>query len=313
MLYSLPTGERIVSALLHAGRTVIFRPHPFSYDFDDDASDDRPDSRHAGGRRPPDRPAHLWGPPRRPSSGILDCINASDAMVSDVSSVVSDYLFSGKPFAMIAVPAEPDAFVAEFPVARASYVVRGDLADLEPAAGPDARRRPAGRRAARGSAPTISATFRPRVTPRRSSTRSRQVQRQVADGHQRGPRRQGGRGDERGAGSVEAGDEAASRTVRGGAGRATCSCATPAWTLAGTRAGGLGRAGRRSAHRLAAVLAVPACWPPSGRFGRARQPGPVVAAADRGDTTRAVLAIGLLVRTGRRGDLAYAPLWLSSW
>ena len=51
-------------------------------------------------------------------------------MVSDVSSVVSDYLFSGKPFAMIAVPAEPDAFVAEFPVARASYVVRGDLADL---------------------------------------------------------------------------------------------------------------------------------------------------------------------------------------
>ncbi len=59
-------------------------------------------------------------------------MNASDAMVSDVSSVVSDYLFSGKPFAMIAVPSEPEAFRVEYPVSRASYVVRGDLADLEP-------------------------------------------------------------------------------------------------------------------------------------------------------------------------------------
>ena len=38
MLYSLPTGERIVSALLARGATVIFRPHPFSYDFPDDAA-----------------------------------------------------------------------------------------------------------------------------------------------------------------------------------------------------------------------------------------------------------------------------------
>ena len=38
MLYSLPAGERIVSALLARGATVIFRPHPFSYDFPDDAA-----------------------------------------------------------------------------------------------------------------------------------------------------------------------------------------------------------------------------------------------------------------------------------
>ena len=41
-------------------------------------------------------------------------------MVSDVSSVVSDYLFSGKPFAMIAVPAPPPLFEQEFPVAGAA-------------------------------------------------------------------------------------------------------------------------------------------------------------------------------------------------
>jgi len=131
MLYSLPDGERIVSALLARGATVVFRPHPFSYDFAEDAAVIRrlqalleADARRTGR-------AHLWGAAAETERGILDCINASDAMVSDVSSVVSDYLFSAKPFAMVAVPSEPAAFVEEFPVAAASYVVRGDLTDLE--------------------------------------------------------------------------------------------------------------------------------------------------------------------------------------
>ena len=131
MLYSLPTGERIVSALLARGATVIFRPHPFSYDFPDDAAAiARIKALLDADRRKTGRP-HLWGAAAEKDRSILDCINDSDAMVSDVSSVVSDYLFSGKPFAMIAVPAEPEAFVVEYPVARASYVVRADLADLD--------------------------------------------------------------------------------------------------------------------------------------------------------------------------------------
>ncbi len=131
MLYSLPGGERIVSALLARGATVIFRPHPFSYDFPDDAAAiSRIQALLATDAERSGR-GHLWGPAAESERGILDCINDSDAMVSDVSSVVSDYLFSGKPFAMIAVPSDPDSFVEEFPVARASYVVRGDFADLE--------------------------------------------------------------------------------------------------------------------------------------------------------------------------------------
>ena len=131
MLYSLPLGERIVSALLARGATVIFRPHPFSYDFPDDAATiARINSLLEADRRKTGRP-HLWGAAAEKDRSILDCINDSDAMVSDVSSVVSDYLFSGKPFAMIAVPAEPEAFVVEYPVARASYVIRADLADLD--------------------------------------------------------------------------------------------------------------------------------------------------------------------------------------
>jgi CDP-glycerol glycerophosphotransferase (TagB/SpsB family) len=131
MLYSLPSGEQIVSALLSRGATVIFRPHPFSYDFDEDAAViERIKSLLAADRRKTGR-QHLWGEAAEKEHSILDCINDSDAMVSDVSSVVSDYLFSGKPFAMIAIPAEPAAFVVEYPVARASYVIRADLADLD--------------------------------------------------------------------------------------------------------------------------------------------------------------------------------------
>ena len=131
MLYSLPLGERIVSALLARGATVIFRPHPFSYDFPDDAAAiARISSLLEADRRKTGRP-HLWGAAAEKDRSILDCINDSDAMVSDVSSVVSDYLFTGKPFAMIAVPAEPQAFVVEYPVARASYVIRADLEDLD--------------------------------------------------------------------------------------------------------------------------------------------------------------------------------------
>jgi CDP-glycerol glycerophosphotransferase (TagB/SpsB family) len=131
MLYSLPVGERIVSALLALGATVIFRPHPFSYDFPDDAATiARIKALLEADRRKTGRP-HLWGPAAEKDRSILDCINDSDAMVSDVSSVVSDYLFSSKPFAMVAVPAEPEAFIVEYPIAQASYIIRGDLADLD--------------------------------------------------------------------------------------------------------------------------------------------------------------------------------------
>ncbi|WP_375432129.1 CDP-glycerol glycerophosphotransferase family protein [uncultured Friedmanniella sp.] len=130
MFYSLPRGEQIVAGLLERGATVMFRPHPFNYDFADDTAVIRriqglleADARRSGR-------AHVWGPAAETERDVFDCVNDSDAMVSDVSAVVSDYLFSGKPFAMVAVPAEPVAFTAEFPIAAASYVVRGDLSNL---------------------------------------------------------------------------------------------------------------------------------------------------------------------------------------
>jgi hypothetical protein len=130
-LSSLPVGERIVSSLLARGTTVIFRPHPFSRAQAEDAALVTRIAQLLEADAERTGRLHLWGAAAETDRGIGDCLNASDAMVADVSSVVSDYLFSGKPFAMVAVPSSPDAFAQEYPVARAAYVVRGDLGDLE--------------------------------------------------------------------------------------------------------------------------------------------------------------------------------------
>ena len=73
---------------------------------------------------------HLWGPAAEQEMTIEDCFNASDAMISDVSAVVSDYLHSGKPLAMVSVGRTPDELVVEAPAARAAYVLREDLTNL---------------------------------------------------------------------------------------------------------------------------------------------------------------------------------------
>jgi hypothetical protein len=133
LLHSLPVGDRIVSALLKRGATVIFRPHAFSRQFPEDlAAIERIHRLLAADARATGR-AHQWGAAAETNQTILDCMNHSDAMICDVSSVVSDYLFSGKPFAMVAVPSEPARFVEDYPVAKAAYVIRGDLSNLDSA------------------------------------------------------------------------------------------------------------------------------------------------------------------------------------
>ncbi|MCW2789725.1 MAG: glycosyl transferase [Aeromicrobium sp.] len=125
---SLSAGPAIVQALLDRGCVVVFRPHPYA-------------RRHPGNTRAcaqvidllvADTRAtgreHVFGPAAETEMSVVDCFNASDAMISDVSSVTSDYLISDKPFAMAAVSAHGDAFLAGFPLAKAAYVfdvVRG--------------------------------------------------------------------------------------------------------------------------------------------------------------------------------------------
>ena len=94
-LSSLDHGTAIVGALIAAGATVIFRPHPRPYR---DATS-RVLIRHidellgaAGG-------GHL-GSRQAAALTAFECMNRSTAMVADNSSLVPDYLFTDKPFVL---------------------------------------------------------------------------------------------------------------------------------------------------------------------------------------------------------------------
>ncbi|MFJ6417078.1 CDP-glycerol glycerophosphotransferase family protein [Paeniglutamicibacter sp. NPDC091659] len=130
-LHSIPVAKGIVSSLLSGGSRVIFRPHPFSYHYPEDAAIIaevqellRADAATSGKN-------HLWGAAAELELDIIGCMNASDAMISDVSSVVSDYLYSGKPFAMVAVNVPVADFSTEYPIARAAYVFDASLSALD--------------------------------------------------------------------------------------------------------------------------------------------------------------------------------------
>jgi hypothetical protein len=128
---SLEQGPAIVRALIARGATVIFRPHPLSYRWVIRKAVIREiqqilrEDKAASGRR------HKWGKKVDKTWSVADCANKSHALISDVSSVVSDFLQSCKPYAMTSMRASVEDFREEFTVAQTGYVLLGDLSNLD--------------------------------------------------------------------------------------------------------------------------------------------------------------------------------------
>jgi hypothetical protein len=128
---SLPIGTAIISALLARNATVIFRPHPARRTLPEAAAAIaaieellRADAKATS------RP-HRWGAASDPT--FAELANAADAMVADVSGVVTDFMQSLKPFAMVATGDTTDTFRSRFPSSRAAYVIEWDLSTLDDA------------------------------------------------------------------------------------------------------------------------------------------------------------------------------------
>ncbi len=130
---SLPIGEQIVTKLLERGATIILRPHPYA---DRDAASVRrlarlqqilAADRDRTGRQ------HVFGLAATTQMSLFECINRSDAMISDVSGVASDFLYSRKPFALTNMAGRPaDVFETSFPLAKAAYVIERNADNLDP-------------------------------------------------------------------------------------------------------------------------------------------------------------------------------------
>jgi CDP-glycerol glycerophosphotransferase (TagB/SpsB family) len=73
---------------------------------------------------------HVFGKVAELDWDIPECFNHCDALITDVSSVASDFLATGKPMAIVAIQQKGAAFRQAIPIARVAYVIESDLSTL---------------------------------------------------------------------------------------------------------------------------------------------------------------------------------------
>lgn len=130
---SLPVGPEIIRELIARERTIIFRPHPFSYRNPEAAQRISEIHRMLTEDKARTGREHLFGRPAEKELDAFGCFNAADAMISDVSSVVPDFLYSGKPYGLVTMTSTIEDFEEAFPLARSAYVIDRDLSTLNAA------------------------------------------------------------------------------------------------------------------------------------------------------------------------------------
>nr|MCW2727906.1 hypothetical protein [Aeromicrobium sp.] len=130
---SLAVADRIVQGLLDRGCTVVFRRHFAGQNHvEAEAMIVRVTELLMADYERTKRP-HWWGAEamERP---LIETFNSVDAMVSDISGIVVDFMASNKPLVMYAAQfTDPDAFRTAHPTAQAAYVIDRDLSRLDAA------------------------------------------------------------------------------------------------------------------------------------------------------------------------------------
>ncbi|SBV26832.1 CDP-Glycerol:Poly(glycerophosphate) glycerophosphotransferase [Micromonospora krabiensis] len=132
-------GERIVKGLLAVtpGVRLIYKPHPLTGSRSKQAKAVHERIveriRAAGGDADAsslDGTRHLVVTGRVPA--LFDCFNQTDLLISDVSSVVSDFVQSQRPYVVANPGGLPeDEFRREYPTSRAAYLLARDCGELE--------------------------------------------------------------------------------------------------------------------------------------------------------------------------------------
>lgn len=135
-LSSLVVGDKIVKSLLNRGVTVMFRRHFAGRDHvEAEAMIEKiydlleQDAAETGLQ-------HVWGEAASAELPLVVAFNLADAMISDVSGTVVDFMHSEKPFAMYAAqgrsgPGLATDFRSAHPTAESAYVIDRDLFNLE--------------------------------------------------------------------------------------------------------------------------------------------------------------------------------------
>lgn len=133
-LEAAPDVAGCVHGLNHP-TSLLFKPHPMSYkdplwpDISDKIKREIADHNQNG--------SAYFGDETDP----FDLYNRADVLITDISSVMIDFLYSGKPYLVIKPKGFTDADLVKFPSLSGGYLVESDLGNLteqlELALGPD--------------------------------------------------------------------------------------------------------------------------------------------------------------------------------
>lgn len=128
---SLAVADQIVQRLIDRGCIVRFRRH-FAGQKHAEAEamiervNELLERQHESTGDP-----HGWGVAMM-EQPLIEAFNEADAMISDVSGIVVDFMASNKPLVMYAAQyADPDEFRATHPSAQGAYVIDRDLTQLD--------------------------------------------------------------------------------------------------------------------------------------------------------------------------------------
>ncbi|WP_156937590.1 CDP-glycerol glycerophosphotransferase family protein [Haloglycomyces albus] len=128
---SLAQAHRIVAALLRRNANVVFRSHPYTKANPNYSRAVAQVQRILADDQDKSDRIHRFGAAAEIDMGLIDCINAADVAITDISGTASDWLYSGRPFAMTDPRGFGADYVDEFPISRASYLLRSDLSNID--------------------------------------------------------------------------------------------------------------------------------------------------------------------------------------
>lgn len=133
-LSSLSVTPQIVEALTKAGASVVYRPHPFCSKTSEGAHIISVVHEMLEKHGNKTGIKHVYGAAAETAITVNQAANMSDMIVSDLSGILSDWLFSLKPYLLVSMDQSAEEFTQRYPMAKTGVVLDGRAPkDFEPA------------------------------------------------------------------------------------------------------------------------------------------------------------------------------------
>lgn len=128
---SIMQAEIIIKNLLDIGNVrVIVKLHPYLYKNKTTSEISNKLQHMLIKQNDNDNLEHIYVSIDNTDLDLFDCFNLCDCLIADVSSVASDFLFSGKPMCITDMMNEKENIQETFPISAVSYMLNSDMNNI---------------------------------------------------------------------------------------------------------------------------------------------------------------------------------------